>query len=341
MDRQDLDKAVAAGVLRADQIEPLYRFLTALYRDQPRFDLTHVLYYFGGLVAIGAMTLFMNLGWEQFGGWGIFSISLCYALAGLLLTQRFFAQGYFVPAAVSGAFVISLVPLAVFAVQDALGFWPVDVDYPSFHRGIAFAYIYMELTTILVASIMLYRYHLPFLTLPLGVSLWYLSMDLGELFFGVALSISQTGYLSMVFGGLMLLLSLYVDLRSASKIDYAFWLYLFAVGTFWGGLSVQWSDSELAKLGYFATNLTLIGLGVLLARRVFVVFGAIGCGGYLLHLASEVFINSWLFPVVLCAMGLGIVYLGVWWQNNEARLAGRLRHYLPPGLQDILRHRLV
>jgi len=26
------------------------------------------------LIAIGAMTLFMNLGWENFGGWGIFFI---------------------------------------------------------------------------------------------------------------------------------------------------------------------------------------------------------------------------------------------------------------------------
>ena len=30
----------------------------------PRFSFTNTLYYFGGMVAIGAMTLFMTLGWR-------------------------------------------------------------------------------------------------------------------------------------------------------------------------------------------------------------------------------------------------------------------------------------
>jgi hypothetical protein len=42
----------------------------------------------GGLIAIGAMTLFMNLGWESFGGWGIFFISLAYAGIGFKLVGR-------------------------------------------------------------------------------------------------------------------------------------------------------------------------------------------------------------------------------------------------------------
>jgi hypothetical protein len=341
MDRQDLDKAVTAGLLHADQVEPLWQFFSALNRDQPRFDLTHVLYYFGGLVAIGAMTLFMNLGWQQFGGWGIFFISLCYAAAGLLLTNRFLSQGYALPAAVSGAFVVSLVPLAVFALQEALGIWPDKFAYPAFHERIAFAYVYMELATILAATLMLYRYRLAFLMMPLGVSLWYLSMDIGELLLGRDFSVSQMGYVSMGFGGLMLLLSLYVDLGRERKVDFAFWLYLFAVVTFWGGLSVQWSESELAKFGYFSINLLLIATGVLLARRVFVVFGAIGCGAYLSYLASQVFFDSWLFPLTLSGIGLSIVYAGVWWQKNEATFSVKLRRYLPVRMQTVLGHRLV
>jgi hypothetical protein len=341
MDKNELEAAAVAGLLQSEQVEPLHEFLAGLHHDRPRFDLTHVLYYSGGLVAIGAMTLFMNLGWQRFGGWGTLSISLCYALAGLWLTQRFFVRRHSVPAAVSGAFVISMVPLVVFAAQEVLGVWPAGFAYPEFHRRIAFAYIYMELATMLVAAFMLYGYRLPFFTMPLGVSLWYLSMDFAELILGVGLNVSQMGYLSMAVGGLMLVLSMYVDLRSPWQIDYAFWLYLFAVATFWGGLSVQSSDSEWAHFGYFAVNLMLIGFGVLLGRRVFVVFGALGAGSYLVHLASEVFLDSWLFPVVLCALGLCIVYLGVWWQKNEAWLSGRLRGCLPPDAQDILHKRLV
>jgi hypothetical protein len=232
-------------------------------------------------------------------------------------------------------------PLAVFALQEALGVWPNKFAYPAFHERIAFAYIYMELGTILVATLMLYRYRLAFLVMPLSVSLWYLSMDVGELLLGVDFSVSQMGYVSMGFGALMLLLSLYVDLRSARQIDFAFWLYLFAVMTFWGGLSVQWSESELAKFGYFLINLALIATGVVLARRVFVVFGAVGCGAYLAYLASQVFVDSWLFPIVLSGIGLSIVYMGVWWQNHEARLSAQLRRYLPASLQSALGQRRV
>jgi hypothetical protein len=47
MERQDLHKVVVAGLLRADQVEPLRQVFSVLNRDQPRFDLTDVFYYFG------------------------------------------------------------------------------------------------------------------------------------------------------------------------------------------------------------------------------------------------------------------------------------------------------
>lgn len=55
-------------------------------QDTPSFRFTHILYYLGGMIAIGAMSLFMTLGWERFGGWGLFFIALAYAGAGLALT---------------------------------------------------------------------------------------------------------------------------------------------------------------------------------------------------------------------------------------------------------------
>ena len=59
--------------------------------------------------------------------------------------------------------------------------------------------------------------------------------------------------------------------------------------TFWCGMTAQDSDSELARFVYFRVNLMMIGVGVMLVRRVFVVFGAIGGSLYLGHLASTVF----------------------------------------------------
>ncbi|MGD8498703.1 MAG: hypothetical protein PVG82_07335 [Chromatiales bacterium] len=106
--------------------------------------------------------------------------------------------------------------------------------------------------------------------------------------------------------------------------------------TFWGGLSTQHSDTELAKFVYLCVNLGLIGIGAMLSRRVFVVFGALGVTGYLGHLSWRVFEDSWLFPFVLTAIGLGVVLLGVLWQRNEARITARLRALLPTALQELL-----
>ena len=105
---------------------------------------------------------------------------------------------------------------------------------------------------------------------------------------------------------------------------------------FWCGLSMQHSDSELAKFIYFLTKLGLIGIGAVLVRRVFVVFGALGCAGYLEHLAASVFKDSWLFPIALTAIGLGIIYLGILWQRHEAAINGRVQALLPQALRELL-----
>ncbi len=99
---------------------------------------------------------------------------------------------------------------------------------------------------------------------------------------------------------------------------------------------MQHSDSELAKFLYLLTNLGLIGIGAMLVRRVFVVFGALGCAGYLEHLASSIFQDSWLFPVALTAIGLGIIYLGILWQRHETAITARVQALLPQALRELL-----
>ncbi len=79
-DRADLDAACAAGLLQPAQGQPLLAFLQARALlaakigpaaapatppaeplEAPRVRLTHVLYYQGGLIAIGAMTLCIGM----------------------------------------------------------------------------------------------------------------------------------------------------------------------------------------------------------------------------------------------------------------------------------------
>ena len=87
--KKKLEDAAAENIISTQQAESLYEYLIAQSQDVPKFTVTHVLYYLGGLIAIGAMTLFMNLGWESFGGAGILFISIFYAVVGLKITNTF------------------------------------------------------------------------------------------------------------------------------------------------------------------------------------------------------------------------------------------------------------
>ncbi len=337
--RKKLELAVEEKIISPDQAEKLFDFLQALPSSGPSFDFTHVLYYMGGLIAIGAMTLFMNLGWERFGGWGIFFISLAYAGVGFKLAKRFQNKGYAIPAGICAAFVVALSPLAIYGLQQAMGWWPEESVYREYHHYIKWHWIYMELGTLAVGAVIAFIYRYPFLQMPIAATLWYMSMDIAAMFADGRLDFEFRALVSLYFGLAMILFAFWVDIRSSKSGDYAFWLYLFGVLAFWGGLTSQHSDSELSKFIYFCINLLLIGVGVVIVRRVFVIFGAIGCSIYLGHLAEEVFRNSWLFPIALTAIGLGIIYLGLIWQKHEKVITQRVRSRLPLQLQDLLSER--
>jgi hypothetical protein len=109
--------------------------------------------------------------------------------------------------------------------------------------------------------------------------------------------------------------------------------------TFWGGMTAQHSDSEFSKFIYLCTNLVLIFIGVILNRKVFVLFGGLGVCFYLGHLAFQVFQNSSLFPVALTVIGFAIICLGILWQKHEAAITDKMRSILPQPLKDLLEAR--
>ena len=66
--KKNLEAAEKEGILSSHQATLLVEFLQGQPDVGASFNFTHLLYYLGGLIAIGAMSLFMNLGWESFGG---------------------------------------------------------------------------------------------------------------------------------------------------------------------------------------------------------------------------------------------------------------------------------
>lgn len=331
-----LKDATTRGVISEQQAEQLWAFVAEQGKDTPSFRFTHILYYLGGMIAIGAMSLFMTLGWERFGGWGLFFIALAYAGAGLWLTEFFLRGRWSIPAGLTAAFVVVLTPLAVYGLQSALGLWADGKVFRQYHTHIDWRWLMMEFATLAIGAVMLWRYRLPFLVMPVAVTLWYMSMDLTPFLFGdLAVFSEARKFVSLWFGLLMVLLAFWVDIRSRREKDYAFWLYLFGVLAFWGGLSLMKSNSELSKFAYLCINLAMIGTGAMLSRRVFAIFGGMGAAGYIGHLAYGVFKDSVLFPFVLTFIGLGVVYLGIIWSRNEIALSNRLRGLLPLQMREL------
>lgn len=175
--------------------------------------------------------------------------------------------------------------------------------------------------------------------MPMAVTLWYMTMDVTAIISGGDYSWELRKLVSMYTGLVMIGIAFWIDIRSRKTADYAFWVYLFGILAFWGGLSFLESDSELSKFVYFCINLLMIGVGVLLVRRVFVVFGALGSCFYLGYLAHDVFSDSWLFPVVLTAIGLSIIYLGILWQKHEKNITQKSRAWIPARLRELLEAR--
>ena len=348
--RAALNEATSHGVLQPGQAAALWAFLSERERHTPGFKPAHILYYLGGMTAIGAMTLFMTLGWETLGGGGLLFIASAYIVATWLAAEVLLNQKRQpLPAGILAALAVALVPLAVYGAQRWLGWWADEGDtrtsYRAFHTHIDWRWLMMELATLAAGAAALWRLRLPFAVMPVAVTLWYLSMDIVPLLLGGEpgnFFSAEGKRISAVFGLGMVALAFWVDLRSAragTRADFAFWLYLFGVLAFWGGLTAMNSDSELGKLVYALINLLMIALGAALSRRVFAVFGAIGVAIYLGHLSHTVFRDSLLFPLALAAIGLAVMALGMVWQKHEAAIGARLRAVLPAPVRALVDQR--
>lgn len=314
-----------------------------VYGSAPRFSFTNTLYYFGGMVAIGAMTLFMTLSWDAFGAWGLMAISVAYLLACLKVADHLKSRQLPVPAGILAMLAVVLVPLVVWCFQQGMGWWPPGgpLSYSAYQTHINWRWLTLEYVTLAAGVVMLWRYRLPFMVMPIAVTVWYLSMDAAH---GLMQQAEDWDFefmrdVTLVFGIATVFIALWVDVRSRQarepewRQDYAFWLYLFGTLMFWSGLSWHSSESELGKALYCLINMVMVFAGAAIGRRVFTVLGGLGVAGYLGYLSHEVFGDSLAFAFVLTLIGLGLVGLGIWWQRHEERISAYFAAWLPEGLR--------
>lgn len=336
--KEDLNWAASEGLISTEQVEALWRALESRRGASPKFDLAHVAYYFGALIVISAMGWFMTLGWERFGGGGIFLIAAAYALCFVLAGRTLWYKEHLkIPGGLLFTMAVCMTPLAIYGLERLTGIWPQGNPgvYRGYHIWVKGSWFLMEVGTIIAGVVALRFIRFPFLTAPIAFSLWYMSMDLTPLLFGKTdFTWNERLWVSLWFGLAVLVVAYVIDRRT--REDYACWGYLFGMLAFWGGLSLMETGSEFRRFLYGLINVGLMLLSVLLDRRVFIVFGALGVFGYLGHLAYSVFKDSLMFPFVLSVLGIVIIYLGIKYQRHRDVIDRSILGLLPEQLRHLL-----
>lgn len=345
LDVSDLQALLDAGIIDQTLKEKMAAFLETRQgeRLQPRFDLTHVLWYLGALTIIAAMGLFTNDAFNRMGGWALTACGAAYAAVA-------FAGGHYlwtkkslrIPGGLLIAVAVSMVPMVVYGVQDALDLWKYAQGdpgaYHNFYPYINGSWIYMELATILASGIACYFYRFPFILFIAAVALWFMSMDLAVWFTNAPQSYPEDDVrrtVSIVFGLATIIISWALDLKRRSGPDISFWLHIAGVLAFWGGLSFTSGGTGFEKFMYLLINVGLLGFSIFINRRVYAVFGGFGIALYLGDLAFNVFNDMLGFSFALSAIGILIIYLGLLLHRNRDRLAAKMDESLPAILKRL------
>ena len=167
----DLRAASSAGVLTPAQLDSLLAFLgtrpAATQATSPKFDLVHVLWYAGALIVISAMGLFSTLAFSQMGGRALALTALIYAALFAWAGDHLWSvRKLQTPGGLLIAVAVSMAPLAVYGVQDALGLWSKfgkPGEARDFYIWVKGSWMFMEIAAIAAAAIALRFYRFPFI----------------------------------------------------------------------------------------------------------------------------------------------------------------------------------
>jgi hypothetical protein len=321
--RADLQWAADTGLITNEQLDPLWHGLkqrradgasvrvspstgrvtvNALKPVAAAFDLVHVAWYAGTLLIMGALGWFATLGIEAWGGPGIVAIAGFYGLMfGLVGTRLWHSADLKILGGLLVAAAVSMTPAAVYGFERTVGLWP-DVDpgaYQGFFHWVKGGWFAIEVTTMVVGAIAWRLVPFSFVALPIALTAWFMSMDAAPLLIDSP-DRADRGLVSVVVG--LLILGAAFGLRRRQRADLNYWLEVFGVIAFQGGLLSVSSDSLGTKFVFMAIQLGLLSLGALWQRRAFSLAAAVG----VVAVCGWALVRSWEDRVML-SVGLGLM----------------------------------
>jgi hypothetical protein len=341
IDRKDLDRAAAAGLLSREQAAALWDDLARrgapdpappAQGAHPRDAAVAV----AGLAGAAVAAWLLLLVWERFGAGGGFALAAIYG--GLLARGAFWLvrRAHPTAASVLASAAVAMAPVAVHALQDWTGVGADRGAAPDTLAGWVGSHGFPAAFAAVVAALLALRaLALPALSAVSVAAAWFLAQDGAPLAFGPSPTWNERALLSSLFGALALATGLLVDGRT--RRDHSRWIYLAGLVAFWGGLTTYHSGSSASLAVGAYVNGALVAAALLLRRRAFAVFGLVGLAGVAGRLANDA-LDDAVVPFAFAAIGLAAAaaavvyrrYEDVWSRAVLARFPETLRRLLPP-----------
>ena len=330
--QQHLQQAVNEQIISAQQAQQLWALLERQSVNTPKLSTGHVLYYLGGLLAIGSITVFVGSSLDLLMGWPLFAIGVVAFAGSYLLANSFQQKNLLIPAGIFAAICLSLTPLIVFSLQAAVHLLPNDFKaYQKFYRLVDGIWLPLELISLLVGGLLFNKFRFGFILFPFAILLWFTSMDAYQFATHQTLSTNGGALFSLLFGLAEIFLILRWDWSATNlRAQKLFWLYFAAALNFWGGLTTLWANLHLDAI-YVIINIILLFGSVFLQRRIFALCGGVGIFAFISSLVA----HSPVFPFVLVLLGLLLIYLAWIWSKFELRIVNRYQKFIPLRFQNI------
>jgi hypothetical protein len=336
---EDLERWTADGIITQAQLAQIRERLPAGRSVQPLL----IAYYLGGATILFAYTLFMGLRWESLGGAGQAAVSLFTigVLAGIGFLLR--RNGHQLGGGVLIVAAVGIVPLATYSLERFLGIWPTGGSNPDHYSAFFWevhpAWIAMEVVSLAVASLALWRLRFPALSLLVAMFGSFLVLDATRLFraepsiYSYDYSwVDPAAMTSAVFSAALVALGTWLAIRG--KGAYTLWIFIIALPQLSGDLAYL----SGAYSGWGLVPAVVVGLGAfvlaVLAQRhdrpvtslwlyllaSYLVLGLLGSDA----LSGPAFSIQGL---AYFAIALGTVIASVWLQRRTLLFVGALGCY--------------
>ena len=342
IDKKLLAGAVAEEVLTQTQASALQKKLKEQVESQR--NPVYFLSGFGGLLILLAVIPFVGhyFDFDLRQGSGVLVTALVYAIMGTSCAEYYWRKGLHGATKILLLLVAGLiVPLGVYGLQGVL-LSALGASEVLWENVWAWTPAHASTATILACLFFIRRYRYPVLLFIPPIAL--LTIATNVIVEAGSDTLSGTFYVAMIFFFLTYGLTLWLEYHRKLKPDWGFWLYAsssFMLYIAFPGACSVYVSSFLPTLLYPVACLMLAGLGLVFAEKIFVAFGLIGVYLYLGYALGEFFVGSFVFPLVLIALGLLAIFLAVYWRKHQEAIHVKVMGILPAPIHKFLEYRAV